>query len=66
MEDNTILDSFSLPDISSLPKGDIWVTVTFNINVNGILEVNAIEDTTGKSLIRIVNKGKSYFFRSSF
>ena len=58
LEENNILDSYTLPDNPSLPKGDVCVNVTFNIDANGILQVNAIEKKTRKSLIKVVDKGK--------
>ena len=56
--DNNLLDSFRLHDLPSRPKGEVKFDVIFDIDVNGILKVTAIERETRKSLTVTVSKGK--------
>ncbi len=46
--DNKSLGQFNLTDITSGPRGSVQVEVTFNIDVNGILDVTAKDKATGK------------------
>lgn len=55
-EDNKLLGKFILKNIRPAPKGVPRIEVTFNINVNGILKVNAIDLST---------KNKKEFFVSN-
>ncbi|GAC38326.1 molecular chaperone DnaK [Paraglaciecola psychrophila] len=46
--DNKSLGQFNLADISPGPRGSVKVEVTFNIDVNGILNVSAKDKSSGK------------------
>ena len=48
-KDNHLLGKFSLDSIPPMPRGQPQVEVTFDIDVNGILNVSALEKSTGKS-----------------
>ena len=58
--DNNLLDKFTLRDLPSRPKGEVKFDVIFDIDVNGILKVTAIETDTRKSLTVTVSKGISF------
>ena len=45
-EENKFLGKFTLPNIKSAPKGVPRIEVNFNININGILKVSAIDLST--------------------
>ena len=47
-EKNKLLGQFSLRDINSAPKGLPRIEVNFNININGILTVSAVDLSTRK------------------
>ena len=47
-KDNNILGKFQLEGIPPMPRGVPQVDVTFDIDANGILNVSAIEKSTGK------------------
>merc|ERR1711920_1221198 len=46
--DNNILGKFSLDGIPPMPRGQPQIYVTFDIDANGILNVSAVEKSTGK------------------
>merc|ERR1711957_1018642 len=46
--DNNILGKFSLDGIPPMPRGQPQIDVTFDIDANGILNVSALEKSTGK------------------
>jgi len=46
--DNKTIGRFHLADIPSAPRGTPQIEVTFDIDANGILNVNAKDKTTGK------------------
>ena len=46
--DNKLLGQFDLSGIPPAPRGIPQVEVTFDIDANGIVHVNAKEKTTGK------------------
>jgi len=46
--DNKTIGRFNLADIPSAPRGTPQIEVTFDIDANGILNVNAKDKTTGK------------------
>jgi L1 cell adhesion molecule like protein len=58
--DNNLLGKFELEGIPPMPRGKPQIEVTFDIDANGILQVNALDKTTGKSkAITITNdKGR--------
>ena len=48
-KDNNKLGEFTLTEIPPMPRGMPQIEVSFDIDVNGILNVTALEKTTGKS-----------------
>ncbi|KAI8581069.1 hypothetical protein K450DRAFT_234486 [Umbelopsis ramanniana AG] len=48
-KDNNLLGKFELTGIPPAPRGVPQVEVTFDIDANGILNVSAVDKTTGKS-----------------
>jgi len=58
--DNNILGKFELSGIPPMPRGKPQIEVTFDLDANGILQVGAVDKTTGKSeTITITNdKGR--------
>jgi heat shock protein 1/8 len=59
-KDNNILGKFSLDSIPPMPRGQPQIEVTLDIDVNGILNVSAVENSTRKvNKITITNdKGR--------
>jgi len=47
--DNNLLGKFELSGIPPMPRGKPQIEVTFDIDANGILQVSALDKTTGKS-----------------
>eukprot|EP01124_Arcella_intermedia_P021182 TRINITY_DN291_c0_g1_i1.p1 TRINITY_DN291_c0_g1~~TRINITY_DN291_c0_g1_i1.p1 ORF type:complete len:257 (-),score=108.93 TRINITY_DN291_c0_g1_i1:47-742(-) len=47
--DNNILGKFELSGIPPMPRGKPQIEVTFDLDANGILQVGAVDKTTGKS-----------------
>eukprot|EP00607_Mallomonas_marina_P003104 CAMPEP_0182437214 /NCGR_PEP_ID=MMETSP1167-20130531/84893_1 /TAXON_ID=2988 /ORGANISM="Mallomonas Sp, Strain CCMP3275" /LENGTH=658 /DNA_ID=CAMNT_0024630049 /DNA_START=78 /DNA_END=2054 /DNA_ORIENTATION=+ len=47
-KDNNILGKFSLDNIPPMPRGVPQIDVTFDIDANGILNVSAVEKSSGK------------------
>jgi L1 cell adhesion molecule like protein len=48
-KDNTLLGKFQLDDLPQMPRGVPQIEVSFDIDANGILNVNAAEKSTGKT-----------------
>ena len=63
-KDNNLLGKFELTGIPPAPRGVPQIEVTFDIDVNGILNVSAVDKSTGKeNKITITNdKGKTTKF----
>merc|ERR1719248_536641 len=59
-KDNNILGKFNLDGIPPMPRGQPQIDVCFDIDANGILNVSALEKSTGKeNKITITNdKGR--------
>merc|ERR1712019_157473 len=59
-KDNNLLGKFNLDGIPPMPRGQPQIDVTFDIDANGILNVSAVEKSTGKeNKITITNdKGR--------
>ncbi len=47
--DNNLLGKFQLDGIPPMPRGVPQIEVTFDVDANGILNVSAVEKSTGKS-----------------
>jgi L1 cell adhesion molecule like protein len=47
--DNNLLGKFQLEGIPPMPRGVPQIEVTFDVDANGILNVSAVEKSTGKS-----------------
>ncbi len=47
-KDNNLLGKFQLEGIPPMPRGIPQIDVTFDIDANGILNVSAVEKSTGK------------------
>jgi L1 cell adhesion molecule like protein len=47
-KDNNLLGTFQLTGIPPMPKGTARIKVTFSVDVNGIMSVKAIEESSGK------------------
>jgi L1 cell adhesion molecule like protein len=63
-KDNNLLGEFELTGISPVPKGVPQIEVTFDIDVNGIVNISVVDMSTGKeNKITITNdKGKTTKF----
>ncbi|ORX95194.1 heat shock protein 70, partial [Basidiobolus meristosporus CBS 931.73] len=48
-KDNNTFGKFELADISPAPRGVPQIEVTFDVDANGILNVSALDKTTGRS-----------------
>lgn len=48
-KDNNLLGTFNLEGIPPAPRGVPQIEVTFNLDANGILNVDAVDKSTGKS-----------------
>jgi heat shock protein 1/8 len=58
-KDNQQLGTFHLDGIPPMPRGMPQIEVTFDVDSNGILNVSALEKSTGKSNQITVNRDKS-------
>jgi molecular chaperone DnaK len=57
-EENKLLGKFTLTEIKPAPKGVPRIEVTFSININGILTVNAIDlSTKSKKQVMVTHSG---------
>jgi len=48
-KDNTLMGSFQLEGLPQMPRGQPQIEVSFDLDANGILNVSALEKSTGKS-----------------
>lgn len=48
-KDNNLLGSFHLDGIAPAPRGVPQIEVTFDVDANGIMNISAVEKSTGKS-----------------
>ena len=56
VKDNNVLGEFNLCGIPPMPRGEATIDVTFEIDANGILNVSAIDNSTGnEETITITN-----------
>ncbi|KAA0194161.1 Heat shock protein C [Hyalella azteca] len=58
-KDNNLLGMFELIDIPPAPRGVPQIEVSFDINVNGILNVSAVDMSTGKKIKITIANDKS-------
>ena len=58
-KDNNKLGEFTLSDIPPMPRGVPQIEVSFDIDANGILNVSAIEKSTGKTSNVTITNDKS-------
>ena len=63
-KDNNLLGKFELTGIPPAPRGVPQIEVTFDLHANGILNVTAVEKSTGReNKITITNdKGMTWFW----
>lgn len=57
-KDNNLLGTFDLTGIPPAPRGVPQIEVTFDLDANGILNVNAKESSTGKSKNIVIKNDK--------
>ena len=57
-KDNNLLGNFTLTGIPPMPRGVPQILINFNIDSNGILEVDAAEKSTGKSEKIVITNDK--------
>lgn len=58
-KDNNLLGKFQLEGIPPMPRGMPQIDVTFDIDANGILNVSAVEKSTGKEQKTTIQNDKS-------
>ena len=61
--DNTSLGRFQMIDIAPAPKGVLQIEVSFEIDLNGIVRVTALDQSTGRQQ-SIVTRGGSGLSRA--
>ncbi|MFI6082939.1 molecular chaperone DnaK [Streptomyces sp. NPDC051217] len=57
--DNRVLGRFQLTDIRPAPRGEPQIEVTFDIDANGILNVTAKDQSTGKEQSITISEGSN-------
>ena len=57
-KDNNLLGTFNLTGIPPAPRGIPKIEVSFDIDANGILQVSAKDESSGKSNQITINKGR--------
>jgi len=57
-KDNTLLGKFQLDEIPPMPRGVPQIEVAFDIDANGILNVSALEKSSGKSNKIVITNDK--------
>lgn len=62
-KDNTMLGTFELTELPPMPRGILKISVNFEIDADGILQVSATEVSTGKSKNIIIKKDKTKLSR---
>jgi len=58
---NTLLGTFELTNLPPMPRGIPKISVKFNLDTNGILQVCATEESTGNSKNIIIKNDKNRF-----
>jgi heat shock protein 1/8 len=57
-KDNNILGKFNLDGIPPAPRGVPQIEITYDLDANGILNVNAVEKGTGKANNIVITNDK--------
>jgi L1 cell adhesion molecule like protein len=57
-KDNNLLGEFELKGIPPMPKGIPKIKVTFKVDINGIMTITAVEESTGKGSDLVVENKK--------
>ncbi|EPY38419.1 hypothetical protein AGDE_05510 [Angomonas deanei] len=52
------LGTFTLTDIPPMPRGKVRITVSFDVNTDGILVVSAVEESKGKTSVITIQNDK--------
>ncbi|GBB86549.1 hypothetical protein RclHR1_12980002 [Rhizophagus clarus] len=65
-KDNNLLGIFRLSEIPPAPKGVPQIEVTFDIDANGILNVSAVDKTTGRSNEITITNDRGRLSREEF
>lgn len=65
-KDNNILGKFELTGIPPAPRGVPQIEVTFDIDANGILNVSAVDKSTGKENKITITNDKGVDMKKSF
>ena len=60
-KDNNLLGSFELTGIPPMPRGIPKIKVRFDIDTNGILQVKATEESTGKTNNIVIKNDKNRY-----
>ena len=60
-KDNNLLGEFNLNNIPPMPRGVPKINVSLNVNTNGILEVTAKEESSGKSHKIVIENDNNRF-----
>ena len=60
--DNNMLGKFNLDGIPPMPSRQAQIDVTFHIDANGILNVSAVEKSTGKDNKTTITNDKGCLF----
>lgn len=64
--DNNLLGKFELAGIPPAPRGVPQIEVTFDIDANGILNVGAVDKSTGKENKITITNDKGQFAMPCF
>jgi L1 cell adhesion molecule like protein len=57
--DNSLLGRFNLEGLPMMPRGRPEIEVTYDVNADGLLQVSAVEKSTGKSQNITIEKDKN-------
>jgi Hsp70 protein len=65
-KDNNLLGKFELSGIPPAPRGVPQIEVTFDLDANGILNVTAVDKSTGRENKITITNDKGRYFCSAF
>ena len=57
-KDNELLGTFELKGIPPMPRGTPKIEVTFELDCNGIFSVSAVEKSTTKPVVLVINEDR--------